>query len=83
MDKIFGNIHKDLAFTDKENPKKKYQGKCGRCLLIKEDFEEPPTEYDLIVCDKCYSQICKEAARDQIIKNIINELEELRSFNAL
>ena len=80
MDKIFGNIHKDQKITEKD---KKYKGKCGRCLLIKEDFEEPPTEYDLLVCDKCYSQICKEAARDQIIKNIINELEELRSFNAL
>ena len=71
MDKIFGNIHKDLKPP-------KYSGKCGKCLLVKEDFEEKPTDYDLLLCNHCYNQLRKDKERDEKIERIICLLKEMK-----
>jgi hypothetical protein len=71
MDKIFGNIHKELKPT-------KYAGKCSKCLCVKEDFEEPPKDHDIIICNYCYNQICKDKERDDKIERVIALLKEMK-----
>jgi hypothetical protein len=51
-----------------------FSGKCSRCNVIKADFEEEPKPYDLLLCNMCYDQVSKNAQRDHMILQLIEEL---------
>lgn len=54
-----------------------FTGKCSKCEVMKADFEEPPTPYDLLLCNMCYNQVTKDSLRDNTVLSIIEELEGL------
>lgn len=53
-----------------------FSGKCSRCEVMKANFEEPPTPYDLLLCNMCYKQVSKDAQRDHAILQLIEELSK-------
>lgn len=36
-----------------------FEGKCSKCNEIKTDFIIKPTNYDILLCNDCYKEICK------------------------
>jgi hypothetical protein len=55
-----------------------FSGKCSRCDVIKADFDEPPKPYDVLLCKFCYKQVCKDAARDNLIRALLEDHENLQ-----
>ena len=53
-----------------------FSGKCSRCNVMKAEFEDPPTSYDLLLCNMCYEQVSKNAQRDHTILQLIEELSK-------
>lgn len=56
-----------------------FTGKCSKCEVMKADFDEPPTPYDLLLCNMCYNQVTKDSLRDNAVLSIIEELEALKT----
>jgi NMD protein affecting ribosome stability and mRNA decay len=56
-----------------------FTGKCSRCEILKADFEEIPTAFDVLLCNHCYNQITKDATRDNSILLLLEDIENLKS----
>jgi len=57
---------------------KNFNGKCSRCDVMKADFEEVPTPYDILLCDLCFNQVTKNALRDNAILLLLEDLDKMK-----